>query len=167
MDRYIFDIPIYRCDRQRHYAEMDRALQLEKDNLIQISGSTKPSPYAFRYIDKRTREKCGGPWEFNQVIGWLRLFVTPSHIGGHLWFVDAKRINRDMRKKRFYLTSSSNVLATYSRTSDDSTAIFDHTLSCIISFANQGSLKKRFLDVEQFKNIGPFINWRTLLDDAV
>ena len=55
-------------------------------------------------------ERFGGPWKFNQIVGWLRIFVEGRMIRAHLWWIQGKRINRRKPHKRFLLTTASDVL---------------------------------------------------------
>ena len=165
MNQYIFDIPVYRTTNEKFDTEIDMLVAKRIEWIV----SHDPQ----RRLLSRERQnrqphtviaESGGPWQFNQVVGWLRLYVDPSHVCGELWWVDAKRINRIMRKRRFYLTTASNVLATYFTPEYDSESIYQKTLVDIERLTSERPLKKRYLDLENFRNIGPFINWRVLLD---
>lgn len=103
MERYyIFDIPIYRCTEERVYSDVDAAVANENHKLFLTTGILQENaPVTCRRVKQHIIEECGGPWNFNQVVGWLRLFAEWSHIGGHLWWVDVKHIQRNMRNKRF------------------------------------------------------------------
>jgi hypothetical protein len=106
-DQYIFDIPVYRSTRD----EFDKETGLYAATRFKWLASYDPQR---RPPTRKMQERelhsviadSGGPWQLNQIVGWLRLFVEGSTIGCHLWWVDAKRLNRRMRKKRLYLTTS-------------------------------------------------------------
>lgn len=164
-DYYIFDIPVYRCTEERFYADMDAAVAKRHDEIFATTSiSQKNAPESYKNIEEHTRQTFGGPWNFNQVVGWLRLFAESSHVGGHLWWVDAKRIQRVMRKKRFFLTTISDVLSNYFTPEDDSVSIYRGTLKDIERLTKQRPLKDRYVDLETFLNIGPHIDWRGLLN---
>ncbi len=168
IDYYIFDIPVYSCTEGRYNADMDKGVAKrlkELNEIFDMSGTSRTkAPKSDVMAKVHFRQNFGGPWHFNQIVGWLRLYVKPSHVGDHLWWVDAIQINRIMRKKRFYLMTASNVLATYFTPDDDSEIIYQKTLADIERLASENPLRGRYVDLENFRNIGPFINWRALLD---
>src|SRR5947209_66451 len=117
-DYYIFDIPVYRCEEQKYYAAMDEGAAKHLEKLSALTGiSREKALNLWRDIEEHFWATYGGPWEFNQTIGWIRLYAEGSYIGGNLWWVNAKRIRRNMRKT-FSLTTYSNILATYFTSED-------------------------------------------------
>lgn len=163
-DYYIFDIPVYGCSEKRYSNAMDNAVAKRHDEIFSMTGiSREKAPESYKNSETHTRRAFGGPWHFNQVVGWLRLFAESSHIGGHLWWIDARRINKVMRHKRFYLKTASDVLGTYFTKQDDSETIYRKTLKHINVLKRQAPLKGRYIDLENFCNIGPFVDWRGLL----
>lgn len=166
-DYYIFDIPVYRCTEEQFYADMDAAVSKRHDEIFATTGiSRKNAPESYKNMEEHTRQTFGGPWNFNQVVGWLRLFAESSHVGGHLWWIDAKRIQRVMRQKRFFLTTISDVLSNYFTSEDDSESIYRRTIEDIERLTKQRPLKDRHVDLETFLNIGPHIDWRGLLNSV-
>lgn len=163
LEFYFFDLPIYRCQEERHYAEAERAATKSQDWLA-ASGAPPPeqAPQSYEDIASRTRSDFG-PWTFNQVIGWLRLYARSSHIGAHLWWVDAKQVRRKMRHKRFLLTTPSNVLPTYFTPKDDSQMIYRSLLEHLERLMDETPIKGRYLELTVLRNLGPSINWAELL----
>lgn len=164
-DYYIFDIPVYRCSEEQFDVDMAAAVAKRHDEFFATTGiSRENAPESYKNIEEHTRQTFGGPWNFNQVVGWLRLFAEPSHVGGHLWWVDKKRIQRVMREKRFILITSSDVLGNYFTPEDDSDEIYRGTLEDIKRLSRQSPLKDRYVNLGTFLNIGPYIDWRSLLN---
>jgi hypothetical protein len=120
---------------------------------------------AYIAAEDRLQRTYGGPWNFNQAIGWIRLYAAGSHVGGHLWWVDAKRPQRNMRNKMFRLMTPSNILPTFFTPAHSSDEIYRETLKAIKNLSRE-SLKGRYVDLEAFENIGPFVNWQELLKVA-
>lgn len=161
-DFYIFDLAVYRRTEEEYYADRDQSTARRLD----ASGlSRERSPDSYRNAEEAFKDSYGGPWEFNQVVGWIRLYVEASHVGAHLWWVNAKRLQSKMRKT-FYLTTPSNILATSFPPGVVSAEIFSDTLTHLEKLAKEKPLKGRYLDLGTFRNIGPFINWRELLNNA-
>jgi hypothetical protein len=161
----IFEIPVYRCAKEAYYTEMHAKTVEHMEALQSKTGITREiAPDSFRSNEEFFWARFGGPWDFNEVVGWVRLYAEPSSIGAQLWWVN-KRIQRRMRKV-FRLTSESNILGTDFSPKDDSRTIFTKTLAQIESLGTQKPLKGRHLDLRAFRDIGPFVDWRALLDAA-
>jgi hypothetical protein len=166
LEFYFLDLPIYRCEEEWHDAEAERAATKSQDWLA-ASGAPPPeqAPHSYEDIAVHTRSAFGS-WTFNQVVGWLRLYARPSHIGAHLWWVDAKQVRRKMRHKRFRLTSPSNVLPTYFTPKDDSQMIYRTLLEHLEQLADESPIKGRHLELTVLRNLGPLINWKKLLNHS-
>ena len=41
------------------------------------------------------------PWHYNNTIGWIRIFLLGDQIRGDYYFIDAKRISKSLRQKRY------------------------------------------------------------------
>ena len=165
-DFYIFDIPIYLRPESRYYTDLETATtRFLRKMFPSVESPRERFPRQCESIATDFHKTFGGPWDFNQVVGWLRLYVERSAVGGHLWWVDAKRLQTRMRKT-FYLVSPSNVLATWIKPEDQSGKIFAETLAQIESLSRQRSYNGRFFDLTAFRNLGPFVDWRGLLDGA-
>jgi len=166
-DKYIFDIPVYRKSHSEFDAEISTALAKRIEHIL----SHDPER---RRLDRETHHRLhhaviaesGGPWQFNQIVGWLRLFVEGSKIGCHPWWVNAKRLSRRMRNKRFYLKTTSDVLGIRLR-NETSNEIFDILLKRLSEKAEEPPYKNRYVDLAVFRRVGPFIDWRGMLDQMV
>lgn len=58
------------------------------------------------------------------------------------------------------------MLATFFGIDDDFEKIYRDTLAAIEQVSKERPLKGRYVDLETFRNLGPFIDWRGLLNDA-
>jgi len=162
-NKYIFDIPIYRKTKTDFNSEIETQVAKRIERIISYDPEQRPLSQ-----DVRQRQyhsviaESGGPWQFNQIVGWFRLFVEGKTIGCHLWWVDAKRLNRKMRNKRLYLQTYSNILQERI-TNESSNEIFNRLLERLIKLSKEGMYKNRYIDLDVFQRIGPFINWRKLM----
>lgn len=100
------------------------------------------------------------PWRYNDVIGWLRLYRLGSQIRAELWFVNAKRINRGM-KKRFFLLGDAFEL--WFRPSQSEEDIRAEVLAELKRVAGKRPIKGRYLDLACFLVASPLLRWRALL----
>lgn len=162
-DQYIFDIPVYRLTSDEFNSEID--IQIAKRIARLISYDSQRRPLS-REIKERERHlaiaESGGPWQFNQIIGWLRLFTEGRTVGGHLWWANAKRLNRRMRHKRLYLLTTGDVLGAWFP-DQSSKEIFEILLERLSDMATGRPSKNRYVDLESFRRVGPFIDWSGLL----
>jgi hypothetical protein len=68
--------------------------------------------------------------------------------------------------KKNFLTTISDVLSNYFTSEDDSESIYRRTIEDIERLTKQRPLKDRYVDLETFLNIGPHIDWRSLLNSV-
>ena len=163
VDQYIFDIPIYRKTKDDFKAEIDSLVASRIDWIV----SHDPKQQT---LDQEIHQRIyhsiiadsGGPWQFNQIVGWLRLFIEGNSIGCHPWWVDAKRINRRMRNKRMYLQTPSDILQARFK-NESSNEIYNGLLERLIKLSKDSTYKNRYVDFDVFQRIGPYIDWHTLL----
>jgi hypothetical protein len=162
-DFYVFDIPIYWCSKDTYEAKQDAAAEKQLIRCFESMGIPRESQRDnCDRIKGHAHEVFGGPWQFNQIVGWLRLFTEGNGLGGHLWMVNAKRMSRTM-KKRFYLRSASNALSGFFPPNCANDEIFKITLESIEILARSDWLTSRYFDLNTFKRIGPFVEWRQLV----
>ena len=163
-DYYVFDIPIYRCTQEKYYQQLEAETEKQTDQCCEAQGLARAlCPSTVEGIQQHTFDRFGGLWAFNQVIGWLRLFVEGRGIGGHLWMAKGRQFRRRMPGKTFRLTTPSNVLATYLPPNCTSAEVYKHVLSHIEDFAKRDSFRRRFVDLSVFSRIGPHVDWLGLM----
>lgn len=163
-DQYIFDIPVYRKTHDEFNNEIKTHVAKRVEWIVSHDPQRRPLSLNIRNRQLNSViAESGGPWQFNQIVGWLRLFAEGYTIGCHLWWVDAQRLNLRMRQKRLYLTTSSDVLGAYFR-KESSPEIFNRLLEQLTNMAAELSYKTRYVDLGIFRRVGPFIDWRKMLD---
>ena len=170
-DEYIFDIPIYRCGKEQHEAQVEKKLEEQRVRVYDELGLPRPTEgETLRHLQVMEgwhRATLGGPWQFNQIIGWMRLFIEGYGVGGHLWQADGKRMNMRMPKKRMHLTTASNLLWVDIVRPTSSELIYEEIHRVLRSYASQGWMKLRHLDLSVFERTGPFIDWHELFESHI
>jgi hypothetical protein len=156
-DYHFFEIGIYRCPIDQHTDELarDRQKCLEP---LERTKSVAPVSYA-KAGDWFDREHWY-PWRYNEVIGWLRLYRLGSQIRGELWFVNAKRITRGMKKRFFCFDRAFELRFRPSQSEEDIRA---EVLAELKRVAGERPIKGRYLDLECFLVAAPLLRWRALL----
>ena len=99
-------MPVYRLSRERYYKDMDKYI-----NKNMYSGSPNHRKMTEEFYrrepsqklaqEDRLRKSYGGAWEYNEIIGYIRLYFFGTQIRGEYWGVNAKKIVRT-RKKSFF-----------------------------------------------------------------
>jgi hypothetical protein len=163
-DQYIFDIPVYRSTQDSFDAEIQQEFEERKNVLASYGAPGRPLS---REVTGRElgliTERFGGPWQFNQIVGWLRIFGEGRTIGAHLWWIEGKRINRRSPHKRLLLMTASDVLGLW-LSNESSSEILGMLLERISELAETRPYRGRYIDLEVLRRLGPFIDWRALVD---
>jgi hypothetical protein len=103
----------------------------------------------------------GGPWLYNQTVGWLRLFVLGTQIRGDLWMSARKRfVRRSIRDLRPLTGDYFNVQCSASQSSDEIRRAVESEL---LEFERTYRRGRLVLDLECFCEVAPHIDWRSLV----
>ncbi len=163
---YIFDLPVYRCSRARHKKEMDEFVESHLRLCFDDHGlSRQADSEALLRIKANVRNSFGGSWEFNEIVGWVRLFPENDGIGAHVWFTEGRKLTRKMRKL-FRLRTDSNCLWTHFSLNVENLEIYNGVLKALKNLTKQEPVKGRVLDLSIFHRLGPYVNWKRLIEDA-
>ena len=162
--RFFFEIPIYRISHDRFNQEYDDALLRHWENFAQLSGYTRDNiPETSRlHVEQHFWETYGGPWHYNQVIGWVRLYILGLQVRGDLWRMVGKRYTR---KSRNQIRLIGKILEIHFGRSESSEEILTRVEQRLQLIRNEWHKSKRVLDLECFQTLAPCINWRALLDN--
>lgn len=96
--RYFFDLPVYRISYDQYYKRRD-ALLAQTRNDIKASarpGYEPPESMLQRYEDQFYENY--GPWEFNEIIAYIRLHFLGSQVRGEFFSAEKKRNGLSRRK---------------------------------------------------------------------
>ena len=153
-----FEIPIYRVCETLFHSEFDRdqAAHLDKQRRL---GRVEPGqlPDWELQVKDGFWKSYGMPWQFNQVVGWLRLFRLGHQLRGDLWLSSAKRFLRVPGHKRFELVGKAFEIWVESKSTDE--AIVSRLRDEFKELERNYSSRKLTLDLECFDSIAPFIRW--------
>jgi len=158
-EKYFFDIPIYRCPIEKHTGEMEKEKQRLLDLGVQ-NGNEIPESYASD-VKRYFHNWVWYPWRYNEIIGWIRLYVLKQQIRGEYWFIRAKLIRKNSRRKGIY--HSGKAFECDFHPDQPAAKIYEEICCELERLSNEEPFKGRYLDLEAFHNIGPFVNWRQLM----
>jgi hypothetical protein len=101
------------------------------------------------------------PWNYNEIVGYLNLYIMGTQFRADSWFITKKRINKGIIKKTFKY--SGKEFEKYIPKEFSSREIFEFILKQINAL-NLKSYKRFHFDLRAFKVIGSFVNWTSLID---
>lgn len=104
--------------------------------------------------------KLMGPWRFNQIVGWVRVYRLGDQLRGEYWSIKAKRFGLQVKKKR--LTPQGKAFEIWPGDKETSEQIFHRMCQKLRAFEKE--LQGRVLDLESFEKLGRFVDWRQLTD---
>jgi len=123
--------------------------------------SDEMSERLLRISESHFWETYGGPWRFNQVVGWVRLFVLGTQIRGDLWMANAKRLTR-AGQRRFRFSGKAFEMSCYEdMASEQIRAEVEERLRSCVRDPRSGRLH---IDLECFRVASQFLDWRSLCD---
>ncbi|MGE6275342.1 hypothetical protein ACLHZY_06995 [Aeromonas media] len=107
------------------------------------------------------RNSYGSVWDFNEIIGYIKLHFVGNQIRGEYWAVKARRIVKTRKKEFEYKTHKLAAEMSISRGLDNN-EIFEVVTQYIDRCRKE--LKNRYIDDAQLKTIGEFVDWRKLME---
>ena len=169
----IFEIPVYRRSPDEYWLETERLRDRYVSNVKSLHVDT--GFWQRLSADKRNEEIAiwtasfnqsddGKPWKYNDIVGYITLIAGLNQIKGEYWFVDAKRLRRDLKRKVF--TYRDKVIEVWIDPQDSSKATFEMIRESILEVAKRKRFKDRHIDLEAFDNIGPYVDWGSLTSIA-
>jgi hypothetical protein len=163
MNNCIFEIPIYRCSAEQFVDDMENDTKKHLERLEQTSGATRETaPHSFEISEKYFRDTYGGPWQYNQIIGWLQICTFNNIVSGELWFIDAKRIYQKLIAKHYVMRGTAFELHNCNDKSSD--AIYQMILAEIEKIRRKPPFAKRHLDLTLLQRLGEVIDWQKLIN---
>ena len=155
MSNYIFDIPVYRCDEITHSKEYE---EIKTKKLLSFNKDT--TPLAYTSMEQWIEQEYWYPWKFNEIVGYLRLFIDGHRIKGDLHHIKARKLRRGTSGKIFYYSK----IFEYTPNLSDASLIIYNNLLNNLRLLKHPPLHRRYLDLDGFIKYGKFVDWRKLLD---
>lgn len=165
--RYFYDIPVYRLPAERYYRErdeyMDRVLFPEGSPDTQSRREREAAdPNCYLAMRDHLQRTYGGCWDFNEIIGYIRLHFLGSQVRGEYFAVRRKHVVRTRTRVLEYCTwkLAPEVEIPYPFTSEGiHGAILDYLTAC------RKELPRRYVDTELFEALGKHVDWLGFMED--
>lgn len=152
-----FDLPVYRVSEDQYYADLEKFA----DERVEAAGGPDRDPDTVAQIREHAKVNFGGPWQYNEIIGYIRLHFVGSQIRGEYFAPSSSRVVKT-RKKVFWRQThklAPEVSIPFTPTSEQ---IFDLIKEYVDDC--QKELPRRFIDVSQLMRLGPFVDWKGLYE---
>lgn len=149
----LIEIPIYRCSEKLHYDQCKKDIERGKSDF------RKPIEDNIRHM---LEDQYKTPWNYNEVIRWLVIYKQGIDLVGEEWIDNHERIFRN--RKRNYKFNSSSAIRVRIFPEYSARQIYDALLAEIEEYSNQSKLKNRYVNISKLRNIGPFVDWRSIMD---
>jgi hypothetical protein len=164
MPVYFHDLPVYRLREEKYHADRDKYV----DNFVaQTFQHANPKPKAVKGlrmdIEQHLYEKYG-PWQFNEIIGYVRLYFRGSQILGEYYSV---------ARKRLVLTRCKTLVArTHKLAPEDYVprgATNEEILQVILDYVDacRKEVPRRYFDDSWLRTIGPFVDWNAIMKSVI
>ncbi len=153
-ERYFFDIPVFRCEREKWNQEQED----KKNKLAQnIAGvGKKVTEKELSYSESWLRPKWSS-YYYSEMIGMIRLFTMNMQIRGELWFVKGK-ISKNLIRKKWHLVNP-KVFEYWIHSGYKNLDIYNWINERLKKENAEWVLKNRYIDTEAFENSGKHINY--------
>lgn len=160
---YFFELPIYRTSIEQFYQEVEKYIDKKFSKLNDFSKDYyENNPKEKLGWEQGHRKDYGSIWEYNDIIGYIKLYFYGTQVRGEYWSVTAKRIVKT-KKKDFICKDWSFGPAISVHFENDSLGIYNKIIELIDFFKKQ--LKNRFVNTSKFDAIGPHIDWKRMYDE--
>ena len=166
--RYFYDIPVYRLHEEKYNRKRDAYIEgviYPKDSPFndELRGREAADPNCNIAMRDHLQRSYGGCWQFNEIIGYIRLHFLGAQVRGEYFAVRKKRIVRTRTKILEYRTHklAPEMDIPYPFTNHGIyTTIVEYLSAC------RQELPSRHVDTALFEVVGPHINWRGLLNSG-
>jgi predicted patatin/cPLA2 family phospholipase len=155
MEKYFFEIPIFRCTQSQHITEIES--QIKK-----ISEYFRSANDNLEYdYDKLARKGFKYPgYRYSEMVGMIRLFYIPGQIRGELYFIN-QRISKNLKNKTW--TQKGKAFEIWLREGDTNQTIYKRILERLNSYKKESKkLSKCYVDKTCFENIGGQIDFLSM-----
>jgi hypothetical protein len=160
-DKYIFEVLLYRENENKFndkYAlDSKKYIEYFSHNMESMDFETRR--ITLLSIENDYWKRYGAPWNYNQVIGAIKMFVNENEIRGELWLSNKKRYTRNMNQKCISLQGKA-----FEYYVDDNTTnneIANEITKLIIESIKYD--KRIYIDLECFNNIKKYLDWKSVI----
>jgi hypothetical protein len=165
-DKFFFEIPIYRCSYDQYSKDQKELLMKIEDY---CSHNKKYGVKIFNDVVKTIYYSQSYCYDYNEVMAWIQLYIVGYQVRGDLFYEGhkghkgiKKAYRKGIRPKKFYFEEKFFEISISYKLSNKE--IFERILDTL-DISIKTNFKNRYADLEKFKNIGKYVNWKRLIKE--
>jgi hypothetical protein len=162
MKKYFFEISVYRLSEANYKEAMKTYIRKSvptydgPEQLLQYRVQNPGQDHPDSLLVGLLSRQFGGPWMYNEIIGYLRLYLYHSQIRVEYWQVQSKRIVKS--RKKLFGRNSPTIVDEISIRDRSSNSEVKKAVEAVVKACDQ-KLKRRYLDLRYFSAIKDHVNW--------
>ncbi|MBU1298081.1 MAG: hypothetical protein KJ963_06865 [Bacteroidetes bacterium] len=155
-EKYFFTIPVYICSPEEYNKKRERYFnnQFKRYKVDDSKESKELFEEAFKMY-------LWHPWKFNQIVGFIELFIWGKDIRGEYYFISSKRLSVHQKNKKYTWCGKAFEMGVYFEKQSDT--IYKTLIEHLENLRNEKPFKGRYIDLREFYEISSFIDWKRLL----
>ncbi len=163
--KYFFDVPVYRLSESQY--ESDWNCSRENATLVSNKEIYSKNPEMEMSAHMALRKSFGGSWRYNEIIGYIRLYLLGLQIRGEYHANDVRRNYKTRKKILRYKTHKLADELDFSLKQNNHeifSIILKYLHNCRREL-NKKSKVKRYIDSSLLEAIGQHVDWKNLFFD--
>ncbi|APX14877.1 hypothetical protein BWR17_02780 [Phaeobacter inhibens] len=160
MEKYFFDLPVYRIGKEQYYQWKDRKIEEHLSSWKEL-GMEVPEHVRLQ-ADEHLYKKYG-PWDFNEIIGYIRLHFLGSQVRGEYFSAEKKRNSAGRTKVFTYQTHKLAAEVNLWFGTPPTNAQIWEGIQSYIDRCQKELVRGRVIDASKLLALGPHIDWLSYL----
>lgn len=155
-----FDLPVYRLTREAYSGDWEAKVQRPRAN--DPPGLDPALVDRFDQQTRHIRHQSYGGWEYNEIVGYIRLHLLGSQIRGA--YVSAEKQRTVLTRRKVFLPRSHKLggeLTLPSRRTATNVDLWE-AVQQYVARCGRELTKGRYIDDRLLMTIGPHLDWRGL-----
>lgn len=155
-EKMILTVPVYRCSEEKYQNEsLEKRKNLEK-HYNQFSANN--NNYWIQEIVDSTQNLNHRPWKYNEIVGFLEIFISGMQIRCESYFIKKSEIRKGIKNKTFRFNGKEFEISV--KYSMSNATISDLLIEQFKNLELSKQFAKRYFDLEIINNVSSCINWK-------
>src|SRR6266568_429974 len=157
----ILEIPLYRCTDEQHRKDEQERFEAwisDQEIWFYASGKTPERMKIWEDYRKHSLRQMTTFWDFNQIVGWIRLYTWPSNIRAYI-FSAKERITKVMRRKTFDTRRGNFIEMRVFPNQSNEEILAQLRARILAEVAERRRLRRLYVDLGVLDTLGPHIDW--------
>jgi hypothetical protein len=157
-DDYFMLIPVYRLSEDKYMSDMESDFEKK---LTWDEEFCEKNPDMLLNYKGYHHKNYGGVWEFNEIIGYIKLYFYGRQVRGEYWSTLPNRKVRSRRKQFEYKTHKLAAEVGIKQKTSEAIleAVEEYLLDC------KREIKNRYIDLREFNSLKRHLNWLTFFEE--